>query len=185
MLLVLAVAGIAGLAKVGAGPSLGWLYAMCVLYCVVYLVAGTMYLERSGWVLVYNVNSLSTWLGHRDSNLYTLSTWGQTQLVPTWEQPKRRPVVRVALVDLRHRVVVETTVLDSLRANVIAPLAVHGCGLTCLVLHRPSGYSETEHKVGIVNMPTYVLSQTRDAASFRVGADPGSSATERLQSRTV
>ena len=77
-----------------------------------------------------------------------------------------------SLVDLEHSVLVNTIVLDppngGQRANAVVPLAVHGCGITSLLVRR---VGTAAHKVGMVNMPPYVLVQGNESATLRVGAE--------------
>ncbi|KAF8193862.1 hypothetical protein K438DRAFT_1516462, partial [Mycena galopus ATCC 62051] len=130
------------------------------LYCFVELLVSTMYLEREGWVFLEDSmwgDNLEAKLGEQDNNLRTLTHWGDRQLVPQWEFPGRRPCFTAKLVDLCSRVYVEAVVVS--RPNAMVPLAIHGSGVTCMLLERPED-SEKEpnivaKKVGMVNLPTY------------------------------
>jgi len=117
------------------------------------------------------MRSLSAWLGHRDHRLHHLTTWGESQLVPHWEAP-RRQTRQATLVDLKHRVFTQITVIDPPLANALVPLAVHGCGVTCMVIHRPTNETagDVSHKVGMVNMLPYVLAQGKQSGSILVGS---------------
>ncbi|KAJ7213373.1 hypothetical protein GGX14DRAFT_563697 [Mycena pura] len=70
---------------------------------------------------------------------------GDRQMVPRWEAPGRRPWFTGKLVDLRSSVCVEATVVS--RPNAVVPLAVHGSGVTCMLLERPED-SEEEPTTG-------------------------------------
>jgi hypothetical protein len=142
-----------------------------------------MYLVRTGWILLdeaqlmngyprYETPTIENWLGHRDSHLKKLEIWGNKQLVPKWSRPSRQRTQNASLVDLEHGVLVNTIVLDppngDRRANAVVPLAVHGCGITSLLVRR---IGAAAHKVGMVNMPPYVLVQGNESATLRVGAE--------------
>jgi hypothetical protein len=141
-----------------------------------------MYLERGGWILlrdnIWNnhAGGLEGWLGDRDSNLRTLHSWGESQLVPKWDHPQR-PSHPATLVDLKYKISANTIVLPSppgrpdVIPNALVPLAVHGCGITCLVLYH-SASAHVAHKLGIINMPPYILAQGTRAATLLVGAIP-------------
>ena len=144
-------------------------------------MAGSMYLERGGWVILDDnswekhspeskMRSLSAWLGHRDSHLRYLETWGESQLAPQWETP-RRQTIQATLVDLKNAVFTQTTVIDPPRANALVPLAVHGCGMTCMLIHRPQNKTGgvVSHKVGMINMPSYVLAQGVRSGTILIG----------------
>ncbi|KAJ7728510.1 hypothetical protein B0H16DRAFT_1330894 [Mycena metata] len=54
-------------------------YVTAILYCIVELLAGTMYLEREGWVFLEDSlwgDKLEAKLGEQDHNLRTLTLWG-------------------------------------------------------------------------------------------------------------
>jgi len=48
-------------------------------------------------------------------------------------------------------------------------LAVHGTGVTCMLLNRPDGAEKVAEKVGMVNLPPYILAQTEKCGSLRIG----------------
>lgn len=125
------------------------------------------------------VNTVESWLGHRDSHLKKLEIWGDKQLVPKWSPPSMQKTQIAALIDLEHSVRVDTIVLDPpnryKRANAVVPLAIHGCGATSLLVHRTGA---TAHKVGMVNMPPYVLVQGDESATLRVGLESEDEATQ-------
>ncbi|KAJ7729926.1 hypothetical protein B0H16DRAFT_1330179 [Mycena metata] len=54
-------------------------YVTAILYCIVELLAGTMYLEREGWVFLEDSlwgDKLEAKLGEQDNNLRSLTRWG-------------------------------------------------------------------------------------------------------------
>ncbi|KAJ7131166.1 hypothetical protein C8R44DRAFT_665016 [Mycena epipterygia] len=148
-------------------------YVTAILYCIVELLTGTMYLDREGWVFLED----SQWgdrfedkLGDQDSNLRTLTHWGDRQLIPQWEapNPKRRPCFSGKLVDLRSKVYVETVVVS--KPNAMVPLAIHGSGVTCMLLDR-SGDAKNDptfsaRKVGMCNVPPYIFAQTTKSGTI-------------------
>ncbi|KAJ7709128.1 hypothetical protein B0H16DRAFT_1631867 [Mycena metata] len=149
-------------------------YCTAMLYRVVELLAGTMYLEREGWVFLED----SKWgdklarLGEQDHYLRTLTHWGDQQLVPKWEKPMKRTCFSGKLVDLRNRVYVDTIVVS--RPNALVPLAIHGSGVTCMLLNRAGDSGAptvTAHKIGMCNVPPYIFAQTVKSATIYVGND--------------
>ncbi|KAJ7207324.1 hypothetical protein B0H12DRAFT_1195620 [Mycena haematopus] len=150
-------------------------YVTAILYCILELLAGTMYLERQGWVFLDDDlwgDKLEAKLGEQDNNLRKLTNWGDRQLVPQWEMPKHRPDRFTGkLVDLRSRVYVDAIVVS--RPNAMIPLAIHGSGVTCMLLERDEG-SEKEpnivaRKVGMCNVPPYIFAQTVKSGTVYVG----------------
>jgi hypothetical protein len=149
-------------------------YVISILYCIVEMVIGTMYLQRDGWAFLEDSmwgDKLEVKLGEQDNNLRSLTHWGARQLVPQWEFPRFRPSFTGKLVDLRHRVYTETIVVS--RPNAMIPLAIHGGGVTCMLLERPEN-SEKEPsifgtKTGMVNLPPYIFSQMVKGGTIYVG----------------
>ncbi|KAJ7214194.1 hypothetical protein C8J57DRAFT_1601702 [Mycena rebaudengoi] len=136
-----------------------------------------MYLEREGWIFLPEAQwpgDPQECLGEQDSNLRTLVNWGQRQLVPEWEAPRRRRWFKGKLVDLRNRVWVDTIAVG--RPNAMMPLAIHGGGVTCMLLDRAKDLEMDvtlgSQKVGMTNLPPYALSQTVKIGSMSVGSHP-------------
>ncbi|KAJ7126258.1 hypothetical protein C8R44DRAFT_566033, partial [Mycena epipterygia] len=92
------------------------------------------------------------------------------QLVPRWEAPGRRPWFTGKLVDLRSKVYAEMIVVG--RPNAMVPLAIHGSGVTCMLLERPEDSEKdptsSANKVGMCNVPPYMLAQTIKAGTVCV-----------------
>ncbi|KAJ7626555.1 hypothetical protein DFH06DRAFT_1304655 [Mycena polygramma] len=154
-------------------------YVTAILYCLVELMASTMYLDREGWVFLEDSlwgDELEAKLGEQDNNLCTLTDWGERQLVPRWEPPgPKRPSYRGKLVDLRSRVCIDVIVVSPPNVAMV-PLAIHGSGVTCMLLQRPED-SEKEpnivaQKVGMCNVPPYIFAQTIKSGTIYVG-NPG------------
>ncbi|KAJ6518296.1 hypothetical protein C8R47DRAFT_1086493 [Mycena vitilis] len=153
-------------------------YPCSMLYHLLELLVGTMYLERDSWVFLEESEWFPTGrgqrpeLGKQDSKLRKLAAWGSRQLVPKWEvppSPNSTPsadrysvsTMRGKLVDLSTGVCVEAVVTEP--PEFIIPLAIHGSGVTCMLLKRPKNVSKNPayiaKKVGMANFPTYVLAQ--------------------------
>ncbi|KAK0216876.1 hypothetical protein IW262DRAFT_1256726, partial [Armillaria fumosa] len=62
------------------------------------------------------------------------------------------------LVDLNSRVMVKVVVTG--KPTVMIILAIHGSGVTSMLVDRKEELHEPVRKVGICNVPTYVLAQT-------------------------
>ncbi|KAJ7486660.1 hypothetical protein FB451DRAFT_1026531, partial [Mycena latifolia] len=143
--LVILSTSIASSGNLGGGLAL--YYITAIVSCIVGLLAGTMYLDREGWIFLED----SQWgekfqekLGEQDHNLRTLTHWGSRllkTLVPRWEAPGRRPWMASKLIDLHSRVYVETAVVS--RPNALVPLAIHESGVTCMLLERPEATPRT------------------------------------------
>src|ERR1700743_2862311 len=98
---------------------------------------------------------------------------GERQMVPRWEEPGRRLWFTGKLVALRSLVCGVVTVVG--RPNALVTLAVHGSGVTCMLLARPDD-SEKEptviaQKVGMCNLPPYILAQTVKAGMLYIGSE--------------
>ncbi|KAJ7777066.1 hypothetical protein B0H16DRAFT_947454 [Mycena metata] len=163
------------------GIVLYWLIS--VLYCILELLVGTMYLERDGWAWLEDADwgaNLENSLGKQDSHLSSLVHWGDQQLIPKWERPPRREWFSAKLVDLRNKVYTE--VIAVARPNAMIPLAVHGSGVTCMLLYRPWEHEDapsfTATKVGMCNIPPYALAQTIKTGTVCVTSDAEADMTE-------
>ncbi|KAJ7741353.1 hypothetical protein B0H16DRAFT_1323905, partial [Mycena metata] len=167
---------ILGSVYVGIGlPYLGvGLYLLGgLLYCCVELFASTIYVERDGWVFLEDTElgeDTAAKLAPQDYNLGKLKHWGERQLVPKWETP-RRTSFPAKLVDLSCGTCVKTTVISP--PDTIVPLALHGDGITCMLVKWPEGSGTAlvpATKVGMCNLPPYILRQTVKAGTIYVGS---------------
>ncbi|KAJ7206627.1 hypothetical protein GGX14DRAFT_317366, partial [Mycena pura] len=130
------------------------------------LFVSTMFLERAGWIFLPDsewggIETVKQKLGYLDSILLDLKPWGKAHLVPTWQHPTKRPPMIGRFLDLESGIYVEAAVVEP--PNVIVPLAIHGNGVTCVLLRRSSRSHEKvfgAQKVGIANFPPHVLAQT-------------------------
>ncbi|KAJ7777274.1 hypothetical protein B0H16DRAFT_1361003 [Mycena metata] len=190
-------------------------YGCLMLYHLLELLVGTMYLERVGWVFVQDPDRESSAggqqselslsqrhastgdalsrsslveLGNEDSHLRKLVSWGERQLVPRWEPPHRQredkksvDTITGTLVDLTTGVCVDAVVTEP--PEFIIPLAIHGTGVSCLLLTRPKEATKRPvywaKKVGMANFPTYVLAQAdKDSNRTIVVGSSDAKATE-------
>ncbi|THU93632.1 hypothetical protein K435DRAFT_779759 [Dendrothele bispora CBS 962.96] len=90
-------------------------------------------------------------LGRIDHGLGELSEWGDRQMAPTWDAPSGVPYMRGHLVDLRMGIKVRVVVTG--RPNSMVVLAVHGSGVTYMLLNRPPGVDSVAEKLGMANLP--------------------------------
>ncbi|TDL21332.1 hypothetical protein BD410DRAFT_724345 [Rickenella mellea] len=153
----------------------------CTLCSCIRLAAGTLYIERNGWLLYRHSEDgepVESWLRKRDATMPDLTIWSDSkQLTPTWTETPLK-TVPVSLVDLKNNALIIADVLRvdgsnrTIEPNALVPLAVHGCGITCMILHRPDNPRDVAYRVGMVSMPPYVLVQGRKTGSVRIGAVP-------------
>jgi len=154
-----------------------WLWLGFLIPALLQLCGSSLYIVRSGVFLFpsdkLKNGTVETYLEKRDRQLTQFESWGDEQLAPRWEEA---PVAaqKATLVDLMTRV--KTTFLlwkwEGKPANALLPLAVHGCGVTCLVLHHHADHSKPAIKLGIVNMPPYILALAKPIGSLVVGTVP-------------
>ncbi|KAJ7200128.1 hypothetical protein GGX14DRAFT_315945, partial [Mycena pura] len=145
------------------------------LYHLLEFLVGTMYLQRVGWIFLkdsdweFSVDGQQLELGNEDSHLRKLTFWGDRQLVPKWESPHHQhrnedsvETFTGRLVDLSTGVCVDAVVTE--RPDFVLPLAIHGTGVSCLLLKRSKNAAKRPvywaKKVGMANFPTYMLAQT-------------------------
>ncbi len=135
------------------------------------LVAETTCLDCEGWVHLDE----ETWgedpslkLGKLDRRLSQLKEWGHPGQQPV---PKWHPSVdsnQATLVDLANGIFTRVHTLH--KPKVVLPLAVHGSGITCMLLDRPEDSRVGSERVGMANLPPYILAQTKRAASVVVAS---------------
>ncbi|KAF7342913.1 HET domain-containing protein [Mycena sanguinolenta] len=129
------------------------------------LLLGTLvplYVAIGLYHLLELLTEAQTMLGQQDKNFKELKDWGTRQLAPTWETPPPHTVKTKngKLVDLSTGVSVDAIVTET--PDLVVPLAIHGNGVTCMLLKRRKTKRPTfrAKKVGMANFPTYILSQT-------------------------
>lgn len=154
------------------------------------LIGGTLYVQKGGIILLREKKlqgkSPEEYLGSRDNELAILEQWGDEQLAPRWTTGIQSESEEVTLVDLMSRVQSKFMVRnwEGKEPNALVPVAVHGCGVTCLVLHHHKDPSQPAIKLGIVSMPPYILVLGEKAGSIVVGAVPEERVTP-MQGKTT
>ncbi|PVF93329.1 hypothetical protein CPB86DRAFT_790223 [Serendipita vermifera] len=155
-------------------------YFLFIVSAFVNLVGSTLYVEKSGFIVIKNEKwdsdpngSIGRWLGKRDSRLEDLSEWGTRQLAPKWNSSLAE-LKKATIIDLQNNIRAEFCIRDweGRRPNAVVPIAVHGCGITCLILHHFDDVYKPAIKLGIVNMAPYTLNQGVQMGSLEVGAVP-------------
>jgi hypothetical protein len=156
-------------------------YLTFTLYAIFELLVGTIFIVRKGWVVLED----SVWgsdpscaLKQVDRDLgLRLTVWGEQQLAPNWDTtPPDSGMVQtrsVTLFDTEGEVAVKANVAG--RVNDLIILAVHGNGLSCMLLDRPVEAARVRFmasKVGMANLPPYALYQTTTSGTVYVGDYP-------------
>lgn len=136
------------------------------------IAVGTIYLQRDGWIFLED----STW-GHdpqqrlrvQDPKLAELIEWGDCQLIPNWNPPgeKVKEGANGTLLDLNNGVMVKVFV--SGQPNALIALAIHGSGVTSMLVDRREDLESIVSKVGMCNVPPYVLAQTTRSGTLCIG----------------
>ncbi|EEB91926.1 hypothetical protein MPER_09642 [Moniliophthora perniciosa FA553] len=137
----------------------------------------SQYIERNGWVFLSkekwekDFRGNAAWgkdpcakLLHLDPTL-DLKDWRDDQMVPEWDYPEQEHM-RGYLVDLRHGVIVRTIVSEP--PNSMMVLAIHGCGITYMLLHRPGKTKGVARKVGMASLPPFTLGFTNQIGALKV-----------------
>ncbi|KAK7455876.1 hypothetical protein VKT23_010913 [Stygiomarasmius scandens] len=167
------------LISVSLNATIAVLYVSSVIFNTYRLIVSTSSIEHDGWVFLSKErmndgsNGDIAWgsypeyiLGQFDAGLGELVEWGEQQMVPKWNVSE--PQFKIGyLVDLRSKIKIKVAVTE--RPNCMAVLAVHGTGVTYMLLNRQDGADEVAKKVGMVNLPPYTLAYTRKSGSLRVG----------------
>ncbi|KAF5348889.1 hypothetical protein D9756_009820 [Leucocoprinus leucothites] len=180
---------------IGFGNSkLGWslMYLSCAVLTTSELLVGTIYVKKDGWVVYEDhLSDPIPLLATKDFSYRNMTEWGNRQLIPRWDAPTKhlenpgedvpRPY-RITLVDLQTGVYTKAMVTG--RPNNMVILAVHGGGITCMLLQREEKALEARVsvKVGMVNVPPFVLSQSDYSGTVYVG---GGALCKKPQQRRV
>jgi hypothetical protein len=167
----------------GGGPVTGFglLYVACILYAILELLVGTMFIVREGWYVLED----SVW-GFDPSHALTridrdlglnLTVWGEQQLAPNWDAAPPRSGTEqtrsITLFDASCQVAVKAKVMGNV--NDLIVLAIHGNGVSCMLLDRPVLGAKVRvmaSKVGMVNLPPYVLCQSLSSGTVYIGDYP-------------
>ncbi|KAK7029466.1 hypothetical protein VNI00_014499 [Paramarasmius palmivorus] len=163
-----------------AAGATALLWISSIVFNFFRLTIGTMYLERSGWVFLsekkWNDGSKgdAVWgsqpeklLGQLDRSLDgRIVEWGEKQMAPRWDVPCSQ-YMRGHLIDMRNGIKVRVVVAK--KPNAMVVLAVHGCGVTYMLLNRSDDANDVAEKVGLANLPPFTLAGTDRSGSVRVG----------------
>jgi hypothetical protein len=179
---------------VGGGPSVSVIvaYVTFILYAILELLVGTMFVARDGWVALED----SVWgsdprhaLKRVDMTL-GLSIWGEQQLVPNWDTaPPKSGTAQtrgITLFDTSCQVAVKAKVMGNVNDLII--LAIHGNGVSCMLLDRPALGAKARimaSKVGMANLPPYALCQSIASGTVYVGDYPVPKPNGELEAQVV
>ncbi|KAK0204538.1 hypothetical protein DFS33DRAFT_1321002, partial [Desarmillaria ectypa] len=95
-------------------------------------------------------------IGLQDPKLEELVEWGDRQLIPNWGPEGQR--TNGTLLDLNNGVMVKVFVSE--KPNALIALAIHGSGVTSMLVNRTENLADIVRKVGMCNVPPYVLAET-------------------------
>ncbi|KAK7455878.1 hypothetical protein VKT23_010915 [Stygiomarasmius scandens] len=155
------------------------IYLSSIAFNIFHMTVSSWYVSRGGWVFLSDDKMMdgsegdSAWgskpetiLGQLDPSLKKLDEWGDRQMIPKWDATGSQFKVG-HIVDLRLGI--RTRVVVTKKPNSMVILAIHGTGVTCMLLNRPDGGDKVAEKVGMVNLPPYILAQTEKCGSLRIG----------------
>jgi hypothetical protein len=159
------------------------IYIFTFLYVLLELLVGTVFVEKDIWVAIEDHTVIGRdvyrWLRTQDPTFDELAIeWGARQLIPEWDIPQAVPSppgapprpYALTLIDLRTGVLTKAAVTK--RPNGLVALAIHGSGITCMLLDRneKEAKATTAVKVGMVNLPPFVLAQAEESGTVYVGS---------------
>ncbi|KAF7762512.1 hypothetical protein Agabi119p4_9105 [Agaricus bisporus var. burnettii] len=167
-------------ANVVAGLIL--LYLTTIAYSILVLLVGTIFVKKDDWIAIEDHTTIGRdayrWLQSQDPTFDKEVEWGARQLIPQWDVPHAGPSppgvpprpYTVTLIDLRTGVLTKAAVTK--RPNSMIALAIHGSGITCMLLDRNEKEVKvaTAAKVGMANLPPFVLAQAEASATVYVGS---------------
>ncbi|EKM76704.1 hypothetical protein AGABI1DRAFT_130998 [Agaricus bisporus var. burnettii JB137-S8] len=162
------------------GSGLFLLYLATIAYSILVLLVGTMFVKKDVWFVIEDHTTVGgdarCWLQSQDATFRKAVEWGARQLVPQWDTPHASPSppgtpphpYAVTLVDLRTGVLVKAAVTK--RPNGMVALAIHGSGITWMLLDRDDKKVKVTPavKVGMVNLPPFVLAQAEESGTVYV-----------------
>jgi hypothetical protein len=159
------------------------LYFTTMAFTIFQLLAGTIFVEKDVWVVIEDQTTMGwdaqRWLQSQDPTFDKAVEWGNRQLIPRWDNPHTGPSpsgtslrpYAVTLIDLRTGVFTKAVVTK--RPNSMVALAVHGSGITCILLDRDEKIKAkvtTAVKVGMANLPPFVLAQAQKSGTVYIGS---------------
>jgi len=162
-----------------AGIAIIWLASEA--YVILELLVGTMFVEKDTWVVmedhIIGGYDPYRWLQSQDPTFDDASEWGPRQLIPQWDRAQLGPSppgspphpYAATLIDLRTGVLTKVAVTS--RPNNMVILAVHGSGITCMLLDRDDKKiaSTVAVKVGMANLPPFILAQAEESGTVYIG----------------
>ena len=153
------------------------IYLSAIIYSILELLVGTIYVEKATWIAVEDHNTPGhdpvRWIQSQDPSCVNASEWGDRQLAPRWDDVKSTSLTprpyNVTLMDLRSGVFTKAVVTSCPNDMVI--LAVHGSGITSMLLSRDAAVAESTitSKVGMANLPPFALAQADQSGTVYVG----------------
>lgn len=153
-------------------------YLSFVIYSILELLVGTIFVEKPGWIAVEDHTTPEhdpvRWIRSQDPSYTDATEWGDRQLVPRWndiKSPSFTPPHSVMLMDLQTGVFTKAVVTSCPNDMVI--LAVHGSGITSMLLTRDRTAAKLTiaSKVGMANLPPFALAQAEHSGTVYVGGD--------------
>ncbi|KXN89420.1 hypothetical protein AN958_05711 [Leucoagaricus sp. SymC.cos] len=181
------------------------MYFTCVLFTTVDFLVGTIYIKRDGWIVyedhLFPGHNPIPFLQSRDKLTYRKThEWGPRQLIPRWDENSQIMLHKLALdttqrasphpysvtlVDLQTGVFTKAVVTS--KPNHMIVLAVHGSGITCMLVDREERALEatTSVKVGMANVPPFVLSRAEQSGTVYVAGDTLSKTPSERPSRKM
>ncbi len=173
--ILLSLVWVAGIGLVSRGlwkAFIAIIWVSSSVYVMFEMAIGTIYLQRDGWIFLDD----NLWgyepqhrLGAQDPKLAELIEWGDRQLIPNWNphREKEEPRANGSLLDLDNGVMVKVLVSD--KPNALIALAIHGNGVTSMLVNRTNNLRSIVGKVGMCNVPPYVLAQTIRSGTLCIG----------------
>ncbi|KAF8995544.1 hypothetical protein BDQ17DRAFT_1218928, partial [Cyathus striatus] len=127
-------------------------------YSMMRLLAGTIYLVKDGWIYLED----SRWgekpyesLCIQDPELQSLVHWGDPDKRPVPKWHASSDSCSGTLIDLKNKVYTKVNVTSV--PNAMVPLAIHGSGVTCMLIDGPDDPTGLSERVGMANVPPYAL----------------------------
>jgi hypothetical protein len=158
------------------------IYVVTLLFTILEILVGTVFVEKGVWVVIEDHTvrgrDVYRWLRSQDPTFDEAVEWGARQLTPEWDTPQAGPSppgapprpYAITLIDLRTGVLAKAAATK--RPNDMVALAIHGSGITCMLLDRDEKEAKatTAVKVGMVNLPPFVLAQAEESGTVYVGS---------------
>lgn len=157
-----------GLIRFSVHTSIALFWISAITFMLVQLIVGAMYLkdeqifidtEREGDPVRLLKTLDARWHGK------DVLEWGNEQMIPRWDEDKGGRI-HGALIDAQFGVVTRAVV--TAKPNTLAVLAIHGSGVTSMLMEKPDAHFSQANKVGMCNLPPYCLYLTEQVGSITV-----------------